>query len=186
MAFTPQALIDEAMLNPVNAQLAARLPALGLNQCLLTAGCLFQAAWNRQSRRSVSWGVKDYDVFYFDEDLSWEAEDAGIQGVTRLTDDLGVSVEVRNQARVHLWYEQRFGTAYPRLTSARDGVDRYLVACTCIALDLANGELYAPFGLQELSEGILRINPNNLQPGLFTDKARSYQARWPWLSIAGE
>lgn len=186
MAFTPQALIDEAMLNPVNAALAARLPALGLEQCLLTAGCLFQAVWNRQSDRPASWGVKDYDLFYFDEDLSWEAEDAVIQRVKRLTDDLGVMVEVKNQARVHLWYAQRFGVAYPRLSSARDGVDRYLVACTCIALDLGSGELYAPFGLQELSEGILRINPNNPQPGLFTHKASSYQARWPWLRIAGE
>jgi hypothetical protein len=53
--------------------------------------------------------VKDYDVFYFDEDLSWEAEDAVIQHLGVLTNDLGVTVEIRNQARVHLWYKQRFG-----------------------------------------------------------------------------
>jgi hypothetical protein len=57
----------------------------------------------------LSWGVKDYDVFYFDENLSWEAEDAVIQQVSALTDDLGITVEIRNQARVHLWYEQYFG-----------------------------------------------------------------------------
>ncbi len=104
----------------------------------------------------------------------------------RLTDDLGVNVEVKNQARVHLWYPHRFGAAYPRLSCARDGVDRYLVACTCIALDVACGELYAPFGLQELSDGILRINPKNPQPRLFKHKAQSYQARWPWLTMAAE
>ncbi len=72
MQFTAQRLIDEAMLDPVNAQLVSRLPGLGLNQCLLTAGCLFQAAWNCLSGRPASWGVQDYDVFYFDEDLSWK------------------------------------------------------------------------------------------------------------------
>jgi len=37
--------------NPINAALLARLPALALNQCHLTAGCLFQAAWNHLSGR---------------------------------------------------------------------------------------------------------------------------------------
>jgi hypothetical protein len=60
--------------------------------------------------------VKDYDVFYFDDsDLSWDAEDAVIRRVQEAVADLGVTVEVKNQARVHLWYEQRFKATYPRL-----------------------------------------------------------------------
>jgi hypothetical protein len=174
-----------ATLNPVNAELLSRLPSIALNQCHLTAGCLFQAVWNRLSARSPGWGVKDYDVFYFDaDDLSWEAEDAVIQRVRRLSDDLGVTVEVKNQARVHLWYEQRFGSPYPRLGSARDGIDRYLVSCTCVGIDVASGELYAPFGLQDLHDGILRMNPCNGRPDLFRRKAGDYRARWPWLTIA--
>ena len=66
--------------NPINTALLARLPALQLPQCHLVAGCLFQALWNARSGRQANWGVKDYDVFYFDDsDLSWEAEDAVIQ-----------------------------------------------------------------------------------------------------------
>jgi hypothetical protein len=171
--------------NPVNAALLSRLPSLALNQCHLTAGCLFQAAWNHLSGQPVDWGVKDYDVFYFDDqDLSWAAEDAVIRRVRALSDDLGVTVEVKNQARVHLWYEQRFSSPYPRLTSARDGIDRYLVACTCVGIEVAGGELYAPDGLRDLRAGILRINPRNAQPRLFRQKAEAYRARWPWLTIA--
>jgi hypothetical protein len=60
--------------------------------------------------------IKDYDVFYFDdEDLSWEAEDTVIQRSKVLFEDLDVAIEIKNQARVHLWYEQRFGCSYPRL-----------------------------------------------------------------------
>ncbi|NUT79213.1 hypothetical protein HNO86_29635, partial [Pseudomonas sp. C1C7] len=69
------------------------------------------------------------------------------------------------------------------LQSSRDGVDRYLVAGTCIGLDVDTGEVYAPNGLEDTEQGILRINPKNPQPDLFEQKARSYQSRWPWLQI---
>ena len=95
-----------------------------------------------------------------------------------------MDVEIRNQARVHLWYPQRFGHAYPQLSSARAGIDRYLVACTCVGIEVATGELYAPHGLHELAQGLLRVNPLTPQPQLFAAKAHSDVARWPWLRIA--
>ncbi|AZF06372.1 nucleotidyltransferase family protein [Pseudomonas sp. R5-89-07] len=183
MTLTVDALLELAMTNPINAEITARLPSLGVEQCLLTAGCLFQAVWNHQANRPVDEGVKDYDVFYFDKDLSYEAEDAVIRRAEQLFQDLGVNVEVKNQARVHLWYGQRFGRPYPQLHSARQGVDRYLVAGTCIALDIATGEVYAPYGLADVEQGVLRINPEHAEPELFLHKARSYQARWRWLRI---
>ncbi|MBV7489977.1 MULTISPECIES: nucleotidyltransferase family protein [Pseudomonas] len=183
MTLTVESLVRIAMTNPVNAEISARLPELGLNQCMLTAGCLFQAVWNQQAQRPPEWGVKDYDVFYFDDDLSWEAENEVIESGQRLFQDLDVNIEIKNQARVHLWYRQRFGGDYPRLQSAKDGIDRYLIAGTCIGLDIETGEVYAPNGLADTEHGLLRINPKNLKPELFDQKARSYQARWPWLRI---
>ena len=170
--------------NPFNGELLRRLPRLNLDQCYLTAGCLFQALWNRASGRAPEWGIKDYDIFYFDDaDLSWEAEDRAIQRVAEATRDLPITVEVRNQARVHLWYPQRFGGDYPRLTSARAGIDLYLVSCTCVGIAVESGDLYAHNGLDNLVSGILRINPLNAKPELFRLKAESYRQRWPWLRI---
>jgi hypothetical protein len=102
-----------------------------------------------------------------------------------LAGDLGIRVETRNQARVHLWYEQRFGTNYLKLTSTRDGIDRHLISCTCVGIEVTSGQLYAPNGLQELESGILRMNPFNPQPALFRQKAEDYRARGPWLTIVG-
>lgn len=185
MTLTAETLIEIAMTNPANAEIARRLPALGLSQYMLTAGCLFQAVWNHQSGRPAAWGIKDYDVFYFDEDESWDAENDVIVAARELFHDLGLNIEIKNQARVHRWYEQRFGRPYPQLRSAKDGIDRYLIAGTCVGLDVVSGEVYAPYGLGDVEDGLLRINPLNRQPDLFAQKAASYQARWPWLTIVG-
>jgi hypothetical protein len=173
-----------ALENPVNAEILRRLPALEVPQAHLVAGCLYQAAWNRLAGRPVAADIKDYDVFYFDDrDLGWDAEDRVIRRARALFADLGVEVEVKNQARVHLWYGRRFGPGYPALVSAEDGIGRYLVACTCIGIRATDGRLYAPYGLAELWDGVLRMNPANPRPALFQAKAESYRARWPWLEI---
>jgi hypothetical protein len=130
----------------------------------------------------AGWGVKDYDVFTSTAYVG--GQKISHSACPDLTDDLGVTVEIKNQARVHLWYEQRFGSPYPPLGSARDGIDRYLISCTCVGIDVASGELYAPNGLEDLHDGILRINPRNRHPILFRQKAGDYRVRWPWLTIA--
>ncbi|MDH1703371.1 nucleotidyltransferase family protein [Comamonas terrigena] len=182
-ALSSETLVALAMENPANRALLALLPALDLPQCMLTAGCLFQTVWNLQSGRPPQWGIKDYDVIYFDDDLSWEAEDRIIARVCQACQHLGVHVEVRNQARVHLWYAQKFGASYAPLQRATDGIDRYLICSTCIGVDVATGALYSTHGLDDLQRNVLRINPLNHQPAMFADKARSYQERWPWLTV---
>ncbi len=126
--------------------------------------------------------MNDYDVFYFDPaDLSAEAESRVESRVRCAVADLGVTVEVKNQARVHTWYRDWFGADYSALRCARDGIDRFLVAGTCLGLRLDDGQLYATHGLHDVAAGVLRINPIHPVPALFEQKARSYQARWPWL-----
>ena len=42
----------------------------------MVSGCRVQTAWNAQTGRAIDYGIRDYDVFYFDPDTSWPAEDA--------------------------------------------------------------------------------------------------------------
>jgi uncharacterized protein len=184
---SPDDFIAIAQRNPINRAILARLPALGLPDAWLVAGCLFQTLWNVKSGRPPVEGIKDYDIFYFDgADFSYEAEDRQIKRLDAAFADLAAPIELRNQARVHLWYGQRFGGGYPQLRSSRDGIDRFLVRCTCVAIQpRADGtlELYAPDGLADLARGHLRPNPLNLRSDRYPEKAASYQARWPWLTI---
>ena len=62
------------------------------------SGCLVQTAWNVLTDRAVDHGIADYDVFYFDPDTSWEAEDTVIRTLHARLSHLGVKIETRNQA----------------------------------------------------------------------------------------
>ena len=183
---SPEALLECARSNPINRALLDRLPSLDLPQCYLVAGCVFQAVWNTLSGRPTDAGVRDYDVFYFDEsDLSWEAEDRVIRRAAELCRDLDATIEVRNQARVHLWFNDRFGEHCPQLGSSRESIGGFLIPSTCVGIEAGSNEVHAPYGLEELWRGVLRINPVRPQPKLFLAKAQSYRERWPWLTVVG-
>jgi uncharacterized protein len=104
--------------DPTVATILEQAPSLGLDDWWLTAGVLFQTVWNALTGRPSGTGIRDADLFYFDADTSWEAEDAVIRAGADLFGDLPVPVEIRNEARVHLWYADRFGIPAPRSATA--------------------------------------------------------------------
>ena len=176
-----------ALSHPTNRQILERLPILGLPQACLVAGCVWQPYLNLRSGLGLADQINDYDVFYFDpSDLSFEAEDKVIRQAALLFQDIDAVVEVRNQARIHLWYPQRFGVDCPPMNSAIEAISRFPVRGTCLGLasDLA-GHIRSiePYGWQDLIDGVLRPNPSCVDPEAFTRKALSYQSRWPWLHI---
>ena len=188
-AFTARRFIGDALRNQFNRAILERLPSLQLPDAWLVAGCLFQTVWNLRCGRTPEAGIKDYDLFYFDGgDLSAESEHAVGERVADCYRDLDITVEAKNQARVHTWYVDWFGFPYPALRSSLEGIDRFLVPCTSVGLQ--NGHagqpltLYAPHGLDDLYRGILRPNPLSDHRPLFRQKARSYRKRWDWLRIA--
>ncbi|MFD2608300.1 nucleotidyltransferase family protein [Deinococcus taklimakanensis] len=167
--------------NPVNATLLDRLPGLGVAQGTLVAGALFQTVWNLRSGRPPQEGIRDYDVFYWDDDLSYEAEDRVIRRADSLFRDLTGRVEVRNQARVHLRFPEKTGLSRPPLRSVRDAIDQFLMIGIRVGVT-PNGQVYAPDGLSDLLAGRLRPNPQNVTPDLYAAKLAGYRARWPWLT----
>jgi hypothetical protein len=98
-----------ALRNPVNDAIADELFRLALPDAWIVSGCLVQTAWNVLTGRAVDYGINDYDVFYFDPDTSWQAEDTVIRQLQGRLARPGVTIEARNQARVHLWYAQKHG-----------------------------------------------------------------------------
>src|SRR5689334_12000812 len=85
-----------ALRNPVNVAIIDELHRLVLPDAWLVSGCLVQTVWNAVTGRAVDHGIADYDVFYFDPDISWEAEDAVIRKLDARLTHLGAKIEIRN------------------------------------------------------------------------------------------
>ncbi|TFV70889.1 nucleotidyltransferase family protein [Bradyrhizobium frederickii] len=175
-----------ALRNPVSVTVIDELDRLALPDAWLVSGCLVQTVWNVLTRRPISHGIADYDVFYFDPDTSWEAEDAVIRTLQARLAHLGVKVETRNQARVHLWYPAKHGLPYPPLRSSREGIDRFLTQNTQIGIRRARDsyEVYAPHGFDDVAALIARPNPGpNFSAANYAVKAARWKALWPELTV---
>jgi uncharacterized protein len=71
--------LTAALQNPANEIIAEELFRLALPDAWLVSGCLVQTVWNVLTMRAVDYGINDYDVFYFDPDTSWDAENKVIR-----------------------------------------------------------------------------------------------------------
>ena len=177
-----------ALRNPVNKIIADELFKLALPDAWLVSGCLVQTVWNVLPNRAVDYGISDYDVFYFDPDTSWEAEDAIIRKLSERFARLGIAVEARNQARVHLWYPDKHGLPYTPLQRSTEGIDRFLTRNTRIGIRRteAGYEVYAPDGFDDAANLIVRPNPGpNFSAVNYAKKAARWKTLWPEVTVLG-
>jgi hypothetical protein len=97
-------------------------------------------------------------------------------------------VQVRNQARVHLWFKDRFGTDYPRLENALQSLQHYASKTHAVAVRLefdGNLTIAAPFGLDDVFS--MTIRPNRVIDNRSTYELKAARMRtiWPDLTIIG-
>jgi uncharacterized protein len=181
--FLESELVSVIRKNQWNELILDRAPKLGFADWWLTAGCIAQSVWNLASNRDIHAGIRDYDLFYYDPDTSWEAEDAVIGVANRLFADLPVEVQVRNQARVPVWYPAKFGIPFGAVSKASDGIDRF--PCATVAIGVRRREegfeVYSPFGLRDLFDG--KLKPNRRLPiaHVYAEKTERWQREWPHL-----
>jgi hypothetical protein len=191
MAMTRDQFIDAALTNPVNVAIIDALCELALPDAWLVSGCLVQTVWNGLTGRAPGYGINDYDIFYFDPDTSWEAEDAVIRKVeARIAGPegktMGVKIETRNQARVHLWYPDKHGLPYPPVQCSTEGIDRFLTANTMVGVRLGDDgyDVYAPNGFDDIEGLIVRPNPGpNFSAANYAAKAARWKKLWPEVNV---
>ena len=175
-----------ALRNPVNDAIAGELFRLALPDAWIVSGCLVQTAWNVLTGRAVDYGINDYDIFYFDPDTSWQAEDAVIRQLQGRLAPLGVKIEVRNQARVHLWYPQKHALPYPALHCSTEGIDRFPTRTTQVGIRRtpSGDSVYAPDGFDDIANMIVRPNPGpNFSAANYAVKAKRWKKLWPELTV---
>ncbi|MBL4806701.1 MAG: nucleotidyltransferase family protein [Rhodobacteraceae bacterium] len=188
-AHLPEPELREVFLDILGNTSFLRL-ALETARCLnlpdwwIVSGALYNTVWNHLTDRPEMHGIKDIDLFYFDPDTSWEAEDRVIKSATGFADN--PPIEIRNQARVHLWYEKHFGRTITPLTSCKNGIDRFACKTHCVGLRLEPDNqltLYAPYGLRDIFA--FNIVPNPIQDNRKThiEKAARARLNWPEITV---
>ncbi len=180
-------LIAAVRADPVAGAILERAVSLGAPDWALCAGAVYQNVWNALTGRPPGHGVRDYDLAYCDlADLSWAGEDAVIARARALFADLPAPVEVRNQARVHLWFEARFGEARAPLTSVEAAIAGYAAHAHSVGVrPTSEGtlEVLAPHGLEAVFDLAIAPARRSAHTADFRAKVARMRAIWPELRV---
>ncbi|MEC3910950.1 nucleotidyltransferase family protein [Sphingobium sp. CR2-8] len=168
--------------HPVAGPMLDRWALLGLPDAWLSGSLLAQAWWNIRFGLPPLHGIDDADIIYFDPvDLSDNAEARAAAHVGQVFADLPIRLDVKNQARVHLWYPDRFGVPIAPYRSARDATATFPTTASAVAINEV--ALSAPFGLDDFLAPVVRANATLIDRAFYEHKAARWATCWPDLPI---
>jgi uncharacterized protein len=172
--------------NQCLADILERFDEIALPDAWLVAGCIAQTIWNLACGQPAELGIKDVDLIYFDaEDISVEAEAGHERRLRDLFGHLAIKLDVKNEARVHLWYRERFGYAIAPYRSSADAIATFPTTATAVGVRRINGEFEccAPFGLADLFGLTIKPNKRQIIRAIYEAKVERWRRIWPSLTI---
>jgi uncharacterized protein len=167
-------------------EILERFEEIVLPDCWLVAGAIAQTIWNLCCEQPAKFGLKDVDLIYFDEqDLSFEAEADHERRLRDLFQHLPIKLDVKNEARVHLWYEDRFGYAIKPYSSSADAIATFPTTATAVGVRqiCSKLECCAPFGLDDLFSLVVRPNKRQITRAIYEAKVDRWRSIWPRLTF---
>jgi uncharacterized protein len=161
--------------------------ASGAPAAWIAAGAIRDLVWDERFGAGFDpAAVKDIDVVFLDPEDLRPARDRDVETtLLRLAPDL--PWEAKNQAAVHLWYAERFGTDVEPLTSIEDAVGTFPETATAVAARLRGDrvEILAPLGLTDLLAGVWRRNPRrvSVEEAIARIDSKQPSNRWPRVQV---
>lgn len=186
--------IQETELNKIlekdNAlyKIIRNVSALGIPNLYVGGGSVTQSVWNHLFSKPIGYGISDVDIVYFDTDLSLEKERMVLEQIVKTTKQNQYALDVKNEARVHLWYEEEFGFSIPAYTSTEEAISTWPSTATSIGVffDQENKlQIFAPYGMYDLFSGVVRPNKAMISREVYEKKAEKWGAKWPGLTVIG-
>jgi uncharacterized protein len=172
--------------NPVAGVLVDRLRELGLPSWYLGAGGVTQTVWNHLHGFAPTHGISDYDVVYFDPDDLTESRESEVQArIASLLRGHRAKIDATNQARVHLWYERRFGRPLAPYRSVEHAIATWPTTATSVGVRRQGRrvDVCAPFGLADLFSMTVRPNTALIDRAVYERKAARWRSVWPRLTV---
>ena len=155
----------------------------GIKNYYIGARCINQTIFNYLHGYSIDYGIKDYDIVYYDEDISYESEDIIIKRLENKFKNLDVVVDIKNQARVYIWYYEKYGVKKVPYKSVEDAIASWGATITCIGVRLENGKLItcAPYGLNDIFGMVIRPVKREFSNEAYDERAFKWMNKWPML-----
>ncbi|MGI6005223.1 MAG: nucleotidyltransferase family protein [Christensenellales bacterium] len=172
--------------NDIVYQVILRANKLGIDPYYIGAGCICQSVWNYQNHLNPMHGISDIDFVYFNnDDLSYEAENTMILKVKNEFSDLPISFDVKNQARVHLWYKEYYGYELSPYHSIEGAINTWPTTATSIGVRMQEGKfiVYAPFGMNDMFGQIIRANKTQITKETYMQKCNKWASKWNTLTF---
>jgi hypothetical protein len=151
----------------------------------LGGGSINQTVFNYYHNYNLDYGIKDYDISFYMEDTSYEAEDVIIKDLMKDLDKLNLEFDIKNQKRVPIWYKEKYGKEKGPYLNVEDAISKWGSTVTCLGVRLENKKLIvcAPYGLNDLFS--LTIKPVKLEfyKEGYIEKTTRWKKTWPNLEI---
>ncbi|MDQ0483908.1 nucleotidyltransferase family protein [Guptibacillus hwajinpoensis] len=170
-----------------NIEKVLNVSQLEFDHYYVGAGSLVQTVWNYLSGYPLNYGISDIDIIYFDDkDLSKEKEEMIEQKLASSLSDLPLEIDVKNEARVHLWYKEKFGKDINPYQSLEDAINSWPTTATALGVRRENNgefKVYAPYGLNDLFSMTVRANKQLISRDIYETKATKWVNLWPKLTV---
>jgi len=172
--------------NDLFIKLLGLLKDFNLSNWYVGGGSIAQIVWNYFHQQDLNFGINDFDVVYFDSDNSYEAEDIFIKKGDKIFKNFPVKVEIRNQARVHLWLPQKTGIQVKPFTCIEEAISTFPTTSSAIGVTLDSRgkiQIFAPRGFYDILTMTMRANKVSISKEAFAKKAKDWAKKWPKLKI---
>ena len=100
-------------------------------------------------------------------------------------DTFDTSFDIKNQGRVYIWYNGKYGTNRDKYTSVEDAISSWGATVTCVGVRLENNELkvYCPYGLNDIFSMIIRPVKKDFEKESYVKRANKWKEKWEKLKI---
>lgn len=160
---------------------------LKLPNFYIAAGSVFQTIWNYYDNKPLNFGIKDIDIIYYDDnDLSKENVKKLEDKITEHFKELNYKFDVKNEARMHLWYKEKLNKNINQYINSEDAIDHWIATVHSIGITKENDNIkvYAPYGLSDIFSRTIRpIKHKDNSKEIYDKKVASWKERFENLNI---
>ena len=128
------------------------------------AGSINQTVFNYLTGRDINYGIKDLE---------------------KLLGNKNILYDIKNQARVHIWYNEKYNANREKYKSCEDAISSWGATITCIGVRLENNRMkvYCPYGLNDIFTMTIRPIKKCFTKEQYDARVKRWKAKWNELNV---